>query len=103
MRRLYRWLVQRSIPHLIRVACVLALLALSVMAYSVVSLKPLPVVFAMSVGQGIGVVAFCLYLLAVVLDTQRSSAAPCDPPPPADPGPELPEADLDSDPQPSKS
>lgn len=76
MRRLYRWLVQRSVPHLIRAACVVGLVALSSMAYSVISLKPLPVIFAMSVGHAIGIFAFSLYLLAVLLDTQRRPTEP---------------------------
>lgn len=89
MKRFYRWLVHQSVPHLIRVACFAALIALSSMAYSVISLKPLPVIFAMSVGHAIGVFAFLLYLLAVILDTQRASVEPHGAaPPPPDPGAE---------------
>ena len=74
MSRIGYWLVHQSVSHLIRVACVAALIALSLMAYSVISLKPLPVIFAMSVGHGIGIFAFLCYLLAVILDTRRASA-----------------------------
>lgn len=89
MKRFYRWLVHQSVPHLIRVACFAALIALGSMAYSVISLKPLPVIFAMSVGHAIGVFAFLLYLLAVILDTQRGSVEPHGAaPPPPDPGAE---------------
>ena len=41
------------------------------MSYSIISPRPLPVVFAMSVGQGIGILAFLCYLLAVVIDVGR--------------------------------
>lgn len=75
MSRVGHWLVHQSVSHLIRIACVAALIALSLMAYSVISLKPLPVVFAMSVGHGIGVFAFVCYLLAVILDARRSTPA----------------------------
>ncbi|MCA9646885.1 MAG: hypothetical protein H6718_01430 [Polyangiaceae bacterium] len=83
MSRVGHWLVHQSVTHLLRMACVAALIALSLMSYSVISLKPLPVIFAMSVGHGIGIFAFLCYLLAVILDTRRSaprtSAAPSPP------------------------
>lgn len=85
MSRIGHWLVHQSVTHLLRIACVAALLALSLMAYSVISLKPLPVVFAMSVGHGIGIFAFLCYLLAVILDTRRSTPRPsAAPSPPAE-------------------
>ena len=67
--------MQRSVTQLIRVACVLALVALSVMAYSIVSPRPLPVILAMSVGHVLGAAAFCAYLLAVIVDAARARTA----------------------------
>ena len=61
----------RSVTRLTRMACWLALAGLAVMSYSIISPRPLPVIFAMSVGQGIGILAFLCYLLAVVLDIRR--------------------------------
>lgn len=69
-----KWLLRRrtAITNLVRLACVLALLALAAMCYSIVSPQPLPVIFAMSIGHAIGGAAFLLYLLAVLLDVSRS-------------------------------
>jgi len=77
--KLYTRLVQRGVPALIRLACVLALLALGLMCWSVLNPRPLPVIFAMSLGHAVGGTAFVCYLLAVVLDAgQRvpTSSAP---------------------------
>jgi hypothetical protein len=68
-------LVQRlrgkSVTGLTHTACWLALVGLGVMSYSIISPRPLPVILAMSVGQGIGILAFLCYLLAVVIDVGR--------------------------------
>jgi hypothetical protein len=64
---------RRSVGALTRLAALLALAGLGVMAASVVWPRPLPVMLAMSVGHGIGVAAFFVYLLAVVLDVSRST------------------------------
>jgi hypothetical protein len=63
---------RQSVTGLTRFACILTLIALAMMSYSIVSPRPLPVILAMSVGHAIGVAAFVCYLLAVVLDTARS-------------------------------
>lgn len=66
----------KSVTVLTRTACWLALVALAVMSYSIISPRPLPVIFAMSVGQGIGIFAFLCYLLAVLIDVgQRPPAS----------------------------
>lgn len=77
--KLYAWVVQRGVPALVRLACVLALIALGLMCWSVLNPRPLPVIFAMSLGHAVGGTAFVCYLLAVVLDAgQRTppSSAP---------------------------
>lgn len=65
----------RSVRGLTRAACMLALVGLAVLCFSVVVPRPLPVIFAMSAGHVIGVAAFLSYLLAVVLDAARRDDA----------------------------
>jgi len=76
-------LQKRSVVSLIRLACYVALVALAVMAASIIYPAPLPVIFAMSVGQVIGIVAFLCYLLSILMDVVRGTAhAPDAPGPP---------------------
>lgn len=77
---------QSSVVGLVRVACVLALLALALICYSVLVPHPLPVILAMSLGHLVGGAAFACYLLAVILDATRRPAPPS--PPPVDDGTE---------------
>ena len=84
-------LLGNSVTRLTRTACWLALAGLAAMSYSIISPRPLPVIFAMSVGQGIGILAFLCYLLAVVIDVGRPERASL-PPGPVPPS----EADLSS-------
>lgn len=64
--------VKRSVTSLVRLACVVALVGLSVFAASVFYPRPLVVIFSMSIGHVIGAVAVLLYALAVVLDIVRA-------------------------------
>lgn len=84
-------IASRSVTELTRIACLLALAGLAIMAYSVISPRPLPVIFAMSVGQMIALAGLACYLIAVIVDVarqqheKRSSAPASRPnPPPAD-------------------
>jgi peptidoglycan/LPS O-acetylase OafA/YrhL len=52
----------------LRIASVLALLALVLMVWSVLDPRPAPVLIGLSVGQGIGTLSFVLYLLVVAAD-----------------------------------
>ena len=63
-------ILARSVQELIRVACVLALIGLAFMVYSVLDRRALPVIVAMSVGHGIGALGVACYILAVVLDAR---------------------------------
>lgn len=77
-----------SVRHLSRLAAVLALSGLALMAYSILFPRPLAVILAMSVGHGIGIAAFLCYLLAVILDVARSTPPPDSlAPPPVRPPP----------------
>jgi hypothetical protein len=64
----------RTVESLTRLACIIALVGLAVMALSVIYPAPLMVIFAMGAGHAIGALAFGCYLLSVVLDVARASA-----------------------------
>ena len=53
---------------LLRISGVLTLIALALMAWSMLVPTPLPVMLAMTVGQAIGTSAFALYLFVVIRD-----------------------------------
>ena len=53
---------------LLRISAVMTLIALGLMCWSMLEPTPLPVMLAMSVGQGIGCLAFALYSYVVIRD-----------------------------------
>lgn len=53
---------------LLRFACVLALLALALIVWSLFDPRPIPVILAMSVAQGIGTLSFLAFLVVVGRD-----------------------------------
>jgi hypothetical protein len=55
---------------LLRVAAVLALIALPMMVWSLFDPTVWPVLVALSVGQGLGTLSFVLFLIAVARDLQ---------------------------------
>lgn len=55
---------------IVRVACVLGLVALPMMVASVFFPTVWPVMVALSIGQAIGILSFSLYLVAVVRDLE---------------------------------
>jgi hypothetical protein len=57
-----------SNERLVRVACILALVALPLMVWSVFDPRVWPVLVALSVGQGIGTLSFVLFLVVVARD-----------------------------------
>lgn len=57
-----------SNERLVRVAAILALVALPLMVWSIVNPTVWPVLVALSVGQGIGTLSFLLFLIAVARD-----------------------------------
>ena len=59
----------------LRAACVLALAALALMVWSVVDPRPLLVVGAMSVGQGLGTLSFGAFLWVVARDLRSRGRA----------------------------
>ena len=63
-------LPQLTSERLLRIACVLGLVALPLMVWSVFDPTVWPVLIALSVGQGIGTLSFALFLVVVVRDLQ---------------------------------
>ncbi|HMG23196.1 MAG TPA: hypothetical protein VK607_17795 [Kofleriaceae bacterium] len=55
----------------LRLSAVLTLIALALMVWSMLEPTPLPVMLAMSAGQGIGILAFGIYLFIVVRELVR--------------------------------
>lgn len=63
-----------TIEGYVRVACCLALVALAMIAWSLLRPEPLPVIAAMSVGQGLGTLSLLSFLLAIAADVRRVRA-----------------------------
>jgi hypothetical protein len=55
----------------LRLSAVLTLIALALMVWSMVVPTPLPVMLAMTVGQGVGTLAFGIYAFIVVRELRR--------------------------------
>jgi hypothetical protein len=56
-------------------ASIMTLVALALMVWSIVQPTPLPTILAMSLGQGVGTIAFGMYILAIVVDIRRDARA----------------------------
>jgi peptidoglycan/LPS O-acetylase OafA/YrhL len=57
--------------RVLQVAALLALFGLAMMVWAVLVPTPMPVILAMSVGQGAGTLSFLLYLLVVIADLRH--------------------------------
>lgn len=57
-----------STERVLRIACVLALIALPMMVWSVFDPRVWPVLVALSLGQAVGTLSFALFLVAVGRD-----------------------------------
>lgn len=57
--------------RLLQFSAGLTLIALVLMVWSLVDPSPLPVMIAMTVGQGLGTLAFALYLFVIVRDLRH--------------------------------
>lgn len=75
MRRILRRLRAIGPGPLLRVSAALTLIALALMVWSMLQPTPLPVMLAMSVGQGLGTLAFALYGYVVLADLLRKRRA----------------------------
>ncbi|MGB5223364.1 MAG: hypothetical protein WBN60_20195 [Polyangiales bacterium] len=61
-------------------ACVLGLIALALMSWSLFDQGWIPIMAAMSVGQGIGTLSFALFLVTVFIDLRQAEFRPSIPP-----------------------
>ena len=75
-RRFETLLNTASRTRLLVVACVLGLISLALMSWSLFDQGWIPVMMAMSVGQGIGTLSFGLFLLVVIIDLRRATFHP---------------------------
>ena len=57
----------------VRLAAFVALLALACMVWSLVDPRPVPIMVAMSVGQGLGTLSLLLYAIVVVVEARRAA------------------------------
>ncbi len=55
----------------LRLSAVLTLVGLAFMVWSLVQPTALPIMLAMSIGQGLGTIAFAIYVIVVVRDWKR--------------------------------
>jgi hypothetical protein len=62
-------------------ACVLGLIGLALMSWSLFEQGWIPVMMAMSVGQGIGTLSFALFLVVVLIDLRQAEFRISEPPP----------------------
>ena len=65
-----------SRSKLMAYACVLGLIALALMSWSLFDQGWIPVMAAMSVGQGIGTLSFLLFIAIVIMDLRRAEFRP---------------------------
>lgn len=68
---------------ILRVACVFTLVALGFMAFGILHPRPLAVIAAMSIGQGIGTLGMLMFFGVVAPDIRAALRRKEPPPPPA--------------------
>jgi hypothetical protein len=67
-----RWLWLKPVA-LVRLAAILALVGIGLMVWSLLEPRPIPIMVAMSVGQGIGTMSLLLYIAVVIADAFRAA------------------------------
>ena len=85
--KIERFLDSASRSKLMAWACGFSLVGLALMSWSLFDQGWIPVMMAMSVGQGIGTLSFVLFLVVVIIDLRRAEfrpSIPADPPKPHD-------------------
>ena len=85
IRRLFHLPMVRA-TQVMRAACVLCLIALVLMAWSILDPRPLALMLAMSMGQALGILSFLLWVAAMIsVGSQLSMPRSRDPGRRADP------------------
>jgi CHASE2 domain-containing sensor protein len=80
-----KFLDNASRSRLMVYACVLGLIGLALMTWSLFDQGWIPVMAAMSVGQGIGTLSFALFLVIVIIDLRKAEFRPSVLPEPSKP------------------
>ncbi|MGB8330492.1 MAG: hypothetical protein WCE62_10225 [Polyangiales bacterium] len=78
--KIEKFLDTASRSRLLVYACLLGLIGLALMSWSLFEQGWLPVMMAMSVGQGIGTLSFVLFLVVVLIDLRGAEFRPSMPP-----------------------
>jgi hypothetical protein len=73
--------IRITTSRLLRLAAVLSMVGLAFMIWSLLDPRPIPIMAAMSIGQGIGMLSFAIFLGVVIFDAWRTSKRA---PPPSD-------------------
>lgn len=63
-----------GVRRLIKAACILTLIAIALMSWSVLDPTPLPVMMALSIGEAIGALGLLCYLTAVLIQQRKQRA-----------------------------
>jgi CHASE2 domain-containing sensor protein len=74
--KLRKFLDSASRSRLMVYACVLGLIGLLLMSWSLFDQGWIPVMMAMSVGQGIGTLSLALFLVIVIIDLRQAEFRP---------------------------
>lgn len=74
-------------PRVLRGACLLALAALGLMAWSLLDPRPVPVMVALSAGQALGAASLAAFAVVVAADLRRARPDRPDRPPGGGAGP----------------
>lgn len=74
----------RTARFLVNAACVLSLLALTLMVWSVLDPRPIPVMLAMSAGQALGTLSLFAVAVVVIRGLSREPRTKATTPPPAE-------------------
>ena len=78
--KIEKFLDSASRSRLMIYACVLGLIGLALMSWSLFEQGWIPVMMAMSVGQGIGTLSFVLFLVVVIIDLRQAEFRLSEPP-----------------------
>ena len=73
MIKVRRFLDTASRRRLLAIACSMALVGLALMCWSLFDQGWIPIMAAMSVGQGLGTLSLLLFLLVVIIDLRREN------------------------------
>jgi hypothetical protein len=84
-KRLEQVMETGSRSRILVYACLLGLLGLALMTWSLFDQGWIPVMMAMSVGQGIGTLSLALFIFVVIMDLRRATFRSSLPPPEPEP------------------